>query len=130
MTETVPSRPFDESDALAWLRSQPDRRVTASAAELGRRWGWNRMRAGRRLRAWQEAGYIRRNAEEIIVTTSDTPAATEAGSGTIRPGETVTPRSTTPSSSPHSSWRWRSLVYQRLFPFMASLPSLPMRSGP
>lgn len=54
------------------------------------------MRAGRRLRAWQEADYIRRNAEEIIVTKSDTPTATEAGSGTIRPGETVTPRSTTP----------------------------------
>ena len=56
MTETVPPRPFDDREALAWLRSQPDGRVTASAAELGRQWGWNRMRTGRRLKAWEEAG--------------------------------------------------------------------------
>jgi hypothetical protein len=74
MTEIGPGRPFDETEALAWLRSQPDGRVTASAAELGRQWGWNRMRAGRRLKAWQQAGHIRRNAEEIIVTTPVTPA--------------------------------------------------------
>ena len=36
MTETVPTRPFDEMEALAWLRSQPEGAVTASAAELGR----------------------------------------------------------------------------------------------
>jgi hypothetical protein len=30
MTETVPARPFDDMEALAWLRSQPDGRVTAS----------------------------------------------------------------------------------------------------
>jgi hypothetical protein len=38
MTETIPTRPFDEMEALAWLRSQPEGAVTASAAELGRRW--------------------------------------------------------------------------------------------
>jgi hypothetical protein len=31
------SQPFDETEALAWLRSQPDGRVTVSAAELARR---------------------------------------------------------------------------------------------
>jgi hypothetical protein len=36
MTETVPPRVFDDMEALAWPRSQPDGRVTASAAELGR----------------------------------------------------------------------------------------------
>jgi hypothetical protein len=41
MTETAPSRAFDDSEPLDWLRSQPDGRVTASAAELGRQWGWN-----------------------------------------------------------------------------------------
>jgi hypothetical protein len=96
MTETVPPRPFDEGEALAWLRSQPDGRVTASAAELGRQWGWNRMRVGRRLRVWQEAGYIRRNAEEIIVTTSVTPPVTEAVGVTVMPEATVTRRSMTP----------------------------------
>ena len=56
MTDIVPIRPFDDAEALAWLRSQPDGRVTASAAELGRQWGWNRMRTGRRLKGWEEAG--------------------------------------------------------------------------
>jgi hypothetical protein len=36
ITETTPTRPFDEMEALAWLRSQPEGVVTASAAELGR----------------------------------------------------------------------------------------------
>jgi hypothetical protein len=77
MTDIVLIRPFDDAEALAWLRSQPDGRVTASAAELARHWGWNRMRAGRRLKAWEEAGLIRRNAEAIIVTTSVTPTVTD-----------------------------------------------------
>jgi MarR family len=63
MTETIPTRPFDEMEALAWLRSQPEGAVTASAAELGRRWGWNRMRTGRRLKAWEKAGLIRRRSD-------------------------------------------------------------------
>ena len=103
MTETIPPHPFDEMDALAWLRSQPDGRVTASAAELGRQWGWNRMRTGRRLKAWQEAGLIRRNAEAIIVTTSVTstvtdvtPTVTEAVSATIMSEATGAKRSMTP----------------------------------
>jgi hypothetical protein len=56
MTDIVLIRPFDDAEALAWLRSQPDGRVTASAAELARQWGWNRMRAGRRLKAWAGGG--------------------------------------------------------------------------
>ena len=92
MTETVPARPFDDMEALAWLRSQPDGRVTASAAELGRQWGWNRMRAGRRLKAWEEAGLIRRNAEAITVTTSVTPTVTSVTPTVTEPvGVTVMP---------------------------------------
>jgi Uncharacterised protein family (UPF0014) len=88
MTETVPTRPFDDMEALSWLRSQPDGRVTASAAELARRWGWNRMRTGRRLKAWLDASHIRRNAEAIILTTPVTPTVTEV------PGVTAMPRTT------------------------------------
>ena len=97
MAETAPARPFDEMEALAWLRFQPDGRVTASAAELGRQWGWNRMRAGRRLRAWQEAGHIRRNAEAIIVTASVTPTVTEAVDVTVMPAATIAGRSMSPA---------------------------------
>jgi hypothetical protein len=77
MTESDPPHPFDDREALTWLRSRPDGRVTASAAELGRQWGWNRMRTSRRLKTWELAGLIQRNAEAIIVTTSVTPAVTE-----------------------------------------------------
>jgi hypothetical protein len=53
--------------------------------------GWNRMRAGRRLRAWQKAGQIRRNAEEIIVTTPVTPTVTETPRATVTRGSNVGP---------------------------------------
>jgi hypothetical protein len=102
MTETVPPRPFDDMEALVWLRSQPDGRVIASAAQLGRQWGWNRMRTGRRLKAWEEAGLIRRNAEAIIVTTpvtavpDVTPTVTEALSVTVASAAAVARRSMTP----------------------------------
>ncbi|MGJ5134377.1 hypothetical protein [Bradyrhizobium oligotrophicum] len=96
MTETVPNRPLDDLEALAWLRSQPGGRVTATAAELGRQWGWNRMRAGRRLKAWEEAGHICRNAEAIIVTNPVTPTVTEAADVIVMPAVTDAPRSMTP----------------------------------
>ena len=103
MTETIPTRPFDEMEALAWLRSQPEGVVTASAAELGRRWGWNRMRTGRRLKAWEKAGLIRRNTEAIIATPSVTSTVTdvtqtvgEAVSVTLMPETAVTRRAMMP----------------------------------
>src|SRR5690348_11734234 len=103
MSETTPPPPFDEMQALAWLRSQPQGAVTASAAELGRRWGWNRMRAGRRLKVWEKAGLIRRNAEAVIATapvtstvTDVTPTVAEAVSVPIMPETTVTRRSMVP----------------------------------
>ncbi|BAM92886.1 membrane hypothetical protein [Bradyrhizobium oligotrophicum S58] len=77
MTEPVPPHPFDDREALAWLRSQPEGHVTVSAAELGRQWGWNRMRTSRRLKAWERAGLISRNAEAIIVTETVTPTVTD-----------------------------------------------------
>src|SRR3954467_4141328 len=85
MIESVPPHPFDDMEALTWLRSQPDGRVTASAAKLGRQWGWNRMRTSRRLKAWEVAGLIRRNAEAIIVTPSVTPAVTDETSAVTEP---------------------------------------------
>jgi hypothetical protein len=105
MTETARPRPFDDVEALAWLRSRDGGRVTTNAAELGRRWGWNRMRTSRRLKAWEQAGLIRRNAEAIIVTepvtptvTEDTGAVTEASAVTVTSGAKRVRRPTTPVS--------------------------------
>jgi hypothetical protein len=103
MSETNWTRPFDEEEALAWLRSQPEGRVTANAAELGRQWGWNRMRTGRRLKAWEKAGLIRRNAEAITLTkavtqtvTDVTPTVAGAVGVTIMSQAAVTRHSMTP----------------------------------
>jgi len=60
-------RPLDEAAALEWLRSQPGRRTNLPAAELGRRWGWQRQRASRRLKAWQKAGLISRRGNVVTV---------------------------------------------------------------
>jgi hypothetical protein len=49
-----------------------------------------------RLKAWQEVGHIRRNAEAIIVTASVTPTVTEAVVGTGMPATTVARRSMSP----------------------------------
>jgi hypothetical protein len=68
--------PLDDLEAPTWLRSQPERRVAVNAAKLGRQWGWNRMRTSRRLKAWEQAGLIRRNAEAITGTGSVTPTRT------------------------------------------------------
>jgi hypothetical protein len=71
--------------------------------KLGRQWGWNRMRTSRRLKAWEQAGLIRRNAEAITVTgsvtpivTEDTAAVTEAADVTRMSGAERARRCTTP----------------------------------
>jgi hypothetical protein len=68
MAEIALARPLDEVAALDWLRSQPGRRINLPAAELGRRWGWQRDRTGRRLKAWAEAGLLTRHGNIITVT--------------------------------------------------------------
>ena len=115
--------PLDDLEALTWLRSQPERRVAVNAAKLGRQWGWNRMRTSRRLKAWEQAGLIRRNAGAITVTgsvtptvTEDTAAVTEAADVTRMSGaeraRAVPPHR---SGSLLSSWPWHWLVYRLLF---------------
>jgi hypothetical protein len=78
MTEAGSGHSFDDAEALAWLRSQPGGTVNASAAQLARTWGWNRVRAGRWLRAWQTAGYIQRNGNAITVNHDETAGVTDA----------------------------------------------------
>jgi hypothetical protein len=56
MAEIALIRPPEEAAALDWLRSQPGGRINLPAAELGRRWGWQRQRTGRRLKPWVRWG--------------------------------------------------------------------------
>jgi len=67
MAEVAPIRPLDDDAALAWRRAQPRGRTTLPAAELARRWGWHRQRAGRRLKAWMKEGLVRRRGRTVMV---------------------------------------------------------------
>jgi hypothetical protein len=60
LAEVAPLHPFDEQSALAWLRSQPDGRTNLLPGALGERWGWHALVVGRRLKAWERAGLIKR----------------------------------------------------------------------
>jgi hypothetical protein len=122
MTESVSPHPFDDMEAPAWLRSQPERQLTVSAAELGRQWGWNRMRTSRRLKAWERAGLIHRNAEAITVTGAVTPTAidgaaavTEIGGVTGVSGTERAHRSTTPVARRFHRGFGAGLCISRLF---------------
>src|SRR5258706_249689 len=87
----TPIRPFDEEAAIAWLCAQPGGRTKLSDAELARRWGWNRKRVGRRIKAWAKSGRVTRRGD---VTT-----ATAAGTD----GKAVPPRFL---DRPRARWRW------------------------
>jgi hypothetical protein len=62
---------LSESEALDWLRIQPDGRTQASNAALAERWGWSRYRVARRLKEWQAAGLIARRGKAWVVTVRD-----------------------------------------------------------
>jgi hypothetical protein len=63
----TPIVPLTEDGALDWLRTQPGGRVTATAAELGRRSGWHRQRVGRRLTAWAKSGLVALHGKTVTV---------------------------------------------------------------
>jgi hypothetical protein len=65
MPDIAPIRPLDDAAALEWLRGRPGRRTNLPAAELGRRWGWQRQRASQRLKAWQKAVTRRGNVMTV-----------------------------------------------------------------
>src|SRR5215471_821824 len=101
----MPMHPLSEDEALDWLRSQPGGRVTTSDAELGREWGWNRVRVGRRMRAWADRGLIKRKGGAVIVLGPVTNARTEGVAERVTAGVTecvaagVTDRAVVPSTS-------------------------------
>jgi hypothetical protein len=69
----TPIRTLDDEEALAWLKAQSGERTTLPPAELGRRWGWPRQRAGRRLKAWAKQGLITRRGRAVTVANRTTP---------------------------------------------------------
>jgi hypothetical protein len=86
----VPLHPLSEAQALDWLRAQPGGRITASAAELGRRWGWHRQRALRHLKAWAKTGHIKRRGGTVTVVGTEGGTSPGSTTGTNRRTRTVT----------------------------------------
>ena len=83
VAEITPIRPFNEAAALDWLRSQPGGRINLPAAELSRRWGWQRQRTGRRLKAWTKAGLVSRRGN--IITVADVSVTPPKAGPVARP---------------------------------------------
>lgn len=100
-----PIHKLDDAGALAWLRAQPGGTVTATAAELSRRWGWNdRQKAGRRLHAWAKAGLITCRGDTVTVVTPSVtlpnPPAAPSSAPEVSATATV-PSAVTPPVTPH-----------------------------
>jgi len=88
-TTVTPIRPFEDAEALSWLKSQPGGYTNLPAAELARRWGWGRHKPARRLEAWQKAGLITRHGNTVT--------AVDATPATLVPA--VAPDATSPVTS-------------------------------
>lgn len=82
--EFLPRDPLSDEGAVEWLRNQPGGRITASDAELGRRWGWHRQRVGRRLKAWAKAGCIKRRGNTVTVVGAEGGTSLGTAGGTSR----------------------------------------------
>jgi len=97
---------LSEAEALDWLRAQPGGRVTATDAELGRRWNWHRQRVGRRLKAWVKAGHIKRRGDTVTAVSIESGTSLGTATGTKRKTKTETndpPRPVTPAGQPDAS---------------------------
>jgi MarR family len=108
MAEVSPIRTFDEEEALAWLRTQPDGRTSLRPAELARRWGWTRQRTSRRLSTWAKDGFVKRRGKTIMAADNASPNAVRKGETKVRQRVdhapdlhgSVTPIVTAPVSAP------------------------------
>ena len=54
-------RPLTETQALAWLHSQPDGTIATTVSDLARSWGWNRSTTSRRVKVWVASGQLVRS---------------------------------------------------------------------
>jgi hypothetical protein len=79
ISNVAPLRPLDEAAALAWLRSQPGARTNLPAAELARRWGWQRYHVSRRLRRWSRDGLVAQRGRTLMAADIQSPKVATNG---------------------------------------------------
>ena len=81
-----------ETEALAWLHSQPDGTISTTVSDLARYWGWNRSTTSRRVKAWVASGQLVRtpdpNGRSIFTArTPDLPRVGDAMAVLASPSE-------------------------------------------
>jgi DNA-binding MarR family transcriptional regulator len=69
-----------ETQALAWLHSQPDGTIATTVSDLARYWGWNRSTTSRRVKAWVASGQLVRtpSPDGRSIFTARTPDLAQA----------------------------------------------------
>ena len=85
-------QPLTETQALAWLHSQPDGTIATTVSDLARYWGWNRSTTSRRVKAWVASGQLVRtpgpDGRSIFTArTPDLPRACDATAALASPSE-------------------------------------------
>jgi len=85
-------QPLTETQALAWLHSQPDGTIATTVSDLARYWGWNRSTTSRRVKAWVASGQLVRtpgpDGRSIFTArTPDLPQACDAAATIASPSE-------------------------------------------
>jgi MarR family protein len=83
-------QPLTETQALAWLRGQPDGMITTTVSDLARTWGWNRSTTSRRIKVWVASGQLVRtpgpDGRSIFTArTPDVPQACDAAAAVAFP---------------------------------------------
>src|SRR5258708_29543791 len=75
----TPLRPLGEAAALEWLRAQPGGRTNLPAAELARRWGWQRYHVSRRLQRWKKNGLVAQQGRFLVAADIESPEVATNG---------------------------------------------------
>src|SRR6266436_4922771 len=78
-TTVTPIRTIDDEAAIAWLRAQPGGRTKLPAAELARRWGWQRYHVSRRLQRWKKDGLVAQRGRFLVAIDIEPPEAATNG---------------------------------------------------
>jgi len=75
-TKFHPLRKFSDDQALTWIRSQPEARISLSQAQLAQCWGWSRQTVSKRLRLWEMAQLI--NRDRLLISIADQATGVKA----------------------------------------------------
>jgi MarR family len=131
-----PVRPLDEAAALNWLRSQPGGRTNLPAAELARRWGWQRYNVTRRLQRWKKDGAVAQQGRFLVAVDIRPPEVATNGLQHIddarepgsQPGRSVAVRNAAErASNPLDHYERFQITWSSPFPVLLTL--LTFRTG-